>query len=196
MVSSVMKKVLATVMVAALFVATPAQVSAAPSPVTANQTQEKKAVTVDSTNKKAMTVKGTDDYTPVVDTKAEGTATFNSVEATTATSIKVPTKVTVDGVEYTVVEIKESAFANAKKVRKITIPSNVQTIDTKAFTGAESLKKIKFNGKKAVKVAKGAFKGLDTKKMTIKVTKKMSKKQFKKFKKQLKKAGFKGTIAQ
>ena len=45
----------------------------------------------------------------------------------------------------------------------------------------------------SVKVAKTAFKGVDTKKMTIKVSG-MSAKQLKAFKAQLKKAGFKGTV--
>lgn len=45
----------------------------------------------------------------------------------------------------------------------------------------------------SVKVDKTAFKGVDTKKMTIKVSG-MSAKQLKAFKAQLKKAGFKGTV--
>lgn len=45
----------------------------------------------------------------------------------------------------------------------------------------------------SVKVAKTAFKGVNTKKMTIKVSG-MSAKQLKAFKAQLKKAGFKGTV--
>lgn len=82
-----------------------------------------------------------------------------------------PAYVTKDGKKYAVVAVKKNAFKGAKK-----------------------LKTIKFKAKKALKVEKGAFKGLKTDKMTIKLNKKMPKKQSAKFKKALKKAGFKGTI--
>ena len=52
--------------------------------------------------------------------------------------------------------------------------------------------KITLKGKK-VTVKKGAFKGVNTKKVTIKASK-MNAKQFKAFKKALKKAGFKGKV--
>ena len=61
-----------------------------------------------------------------------------------------------------------------------------------AFTGAKSVKTIVIKSA-SVKVDKTAFKGVDTKKMTIKVSG-MSAKQLKAFKAQLKKAGFKGTV--
>ena len=62
------------------------------------------------------------------------------------------------------------------------------------FTGAKKVKTIVLKGKKSITVKKGAFKGVNTKKVTIKVNKKMSKKEFKKLKKALKKAGFKGKV--
>ena len=63
-----------------------------------------------------------------------------------------------------------------------------------AFKGCKKLRTIKVKATKPLTVKKGAFKGLNTKKITVKVTKKMSKKNFNKFKKALKKAGFKGKI--
>ena len=84
---------------------------------------------------------------------------------------RVPKNPVINGYKFTVTGIAKNAFAKMKK-----------------------LKTIKFYSTKALKVAKGAFGKLNTKKMTIKVTKKMSKSEFKKFKKNLKKAGFKGTI--
>ena len=56
------------------------------------------------------------------------------------------------------------------------------------------MKTIVLKGKKSITVKKGAFKGVNTKKVTIKVNKKMSKKEFKKLQKALKKAGFKGKV--
>lgn len=63
-----------------------------------------------------------------------------------------------------------------------------------AFAGAKKLNTISMNVKKSITVKKGAFKGLNTKKMTIKVSKKMSAKELKKFKKVLKAAGFDGKV--
>ena len=76
--------------------------------------------------------------------------------------------------------------------KTVTIPATVVTISKNAFAGCKKLKKITLKGKK-VTVKKGAFKGVNTKKVTIKASK-MNAKQFKAFKKALKKAGFKGKV--
>lgn len=129
-----------------------------------------------------------------VDTNANGTAALGQIAKTTKKSVTVASKVTVNGVSYTVTTIDAKAFANAKKATKITLPATIKTINKNAFTGAKALKTITLKGTKAITVKKGAFKGLNTKKMTIKVSKKMSKKQLKKLKNTLKKAGFKGKV--
>lgn len=129
-----------------------------------------------------------------VDTKSNGTAVLSAVTKTSKKSVTVSSKVTVNGVSYTVTTIGAKAFAKAKKATKITLPATITTIEKNAFTGAKALKTITLKGTKAIKVKKGAFKGLNTKKMTIKVSKKMSKKQLNKLKKTLKKAGFKGKV--
>ena len=128
-----------------------------------------------------------------VNTSSNGTATVTAVKKTTKKSVSVASKVTVDGVKYTVTKIGANTFANAKKATKVTLPATIESIGAKAFTGVKSVKTIVINSKKAVKVSKTAFKGVDTKKMTIKVTN-MSKKQLKAFKENLKKAGFKGKV--
>ncbi len=84
---------------------------------------------------------------------------------------KVPKTIEYKGKKYTVTGINKNAFAKMKKLRTIKIYAT-----------------------KALKVQKGAWGKLNTKKMTVKVTKKMSKSQFSKFKKNLRKAGFKGAI--
>ena len=110
-----------------------------------------------------------------VNTSSKGTATVTAVKKTTKKSVSVASKVTVDGVKYTVTKIGANTFG------------------AKDFTGADSVKTVVINSKKAVSVSKTAFKGVDTKKMTIKVTN-MSAKQLKAFKENLKKAGFKGKV--
>ena len=128
-----------------------------------------------------------------VNTSSKGTATVTAVKKTTKKSVSVASKVTVDGVKYTVTKIGANTFANAKKATKVTLPATITSIGAKAFTGADSVKTVVINSKKAVSVSKTAFKGVDTKKMTIKVTN-MSAKQLKAFKENLKKAGFKGKV--
>ena len=127
-----------------------------------------------------------------VDTKANGTAEVGAVVAKKSTAT-VPSKVTVKGVTYTVTVIKAKAFAKtAKKAKKIVIP--IKKVNKKGFTGTKKLKTIIVKGTKSFTVKKGAFKNVNSKKITVKVNKKMSAKEFKKLKKNLKKAGFKGKI--
>ena len=129
-----------------------------------------------------------------VDTKADGTAEVNNVTVSKNIAT-VPATVTVDGVTYTVTVIKAKAFAKtAKKAKQIVIPATVKRVNKMGFTGAKKVKKIIVKGTKSFTVKKGAFKGLNSAKITVKVNKKMKAKEFKKLKKNLKKAGFKGKV--
>lgn len=144
--------------------------------------------------KNNATAKKQNGVTLKVDTKKNGTATISTVKKTNKTTVTISATVTVNGVKYKVTTIGANAFKNCAKVKTVNLPSSVTTISKNAFAGAKNLKTIKITSKKAVTVKKGAFKGLNTKKMTVKVSKKMSKKQFNKMKKNLKKAGFKGKV--
>ena len=155
---------------------------------------ESTSMAVKPQTKKNVTAAKTGGVVSTVDTKASGTATIKSIKKTSKKSVTVPGKVKVNGVTYTVTTIAANTFKNCKKMTKVSIPASIKTISSKAFTGAKKLKSITLKSTKAITVKKGAFKGLNTKKMTIKVNKKMSKKQFKKLQKSLKKAGFKGKI--
>lgn len=128
-----------------------------------------------------------------VNTTSKGTATVTAVKKTTKKSVSVASKVTVDGVKYTVTKIGANTFANAKKATKVTLPATIKSIGEKAFTGAKALKTIKINSKK-VTVSKAAFKGVNTKKMTIQLPAKATKAEKKALKKAFKDAGFKGTF--
>lgn len=171
-----MKKVLVGALAASIMMTSVA--FAADSPTSAPQPTKQESVVTDA---------GT------VTTAEDGSATINAIKSSKK-SVKVASTITVNGVEYTVTTIGASAFKNCKKATKVTLPSTITTISKNAFKGCKKLKTVTLTGSKPITVKKGAFKGLDTKKMTIKVSKKMSKKDFKAFKKALKKAGFKGTV--
>lgn len=152
------------------------------------------AATSNTTGAKPVTkedVKATNGTT--VSTSKKGVASLNAVKKTSAKSVTVSSKVKVGNVTYTVTRIEANAFKNASKATKITLPSTINALSANAFSGAKSLKTIVITSKKTVKVNHDAFKGLDTKKMTIQV-KGMSKSALSSFKKALKRAGFKGTV--
>ena len=128
-----------------------------------------------------------------VKTAANGTAKISNIKSE-ATEVEIDSTVEVDGVSYKVKTIGKGALKNCDNVEIVTIPASVTKIEAGAFTGAENLKTVKINTKSSIKVEKGAFKGVDTTKMTIKVSKKMSDKQFAKLQKNLTKAGYKGKV--
>ncbi|WP_026529097.1 leucine-rich repeat protein [Butyrivibrio sp. VCD2006] len=180
-----MRRAIAMALAASLVIATP--VYAAQSPTVA-PTPVAPSVQDDAKAEEANGVKAT------VDTEADGSAALVSVEASTAKSVTIPSKLKVNGVEYTVTTLEKGALKNLSKAKTITLPETITTLK-KGSIQAKKLKTLKINSKKAPKVEKGAFKGKNTKKMTIKVNKKnMSKSQFKTFKKRLKKAGYKGKV--
>ncbi len=185
MVKAIMKKVMVCVLTAAVVLSAAQPAAAEPaSPVSS----------VDTVTKNNVAAKAVNGVTPTVNTKKNGTASIQKLAKTNKTSITISSKVTVNGVKYTVTTISAKAFANCAKAKKISLPSTVKTISKNAFSGAKKLKTITLQGTKAITVKKGAFNGLNTKKMTIKVSKKMSAKELKKLKKTLKKAGFKGKV--
>ena len=167
-----MKKVLVCAMAAALTLGSAASASAVQSPTTS-------VTPVTKSNVKASN--GT-----TVNVNKNGTAAVKAVKATKSKSVTVSATVKVNGVTYKVTTVNAKAFAKATKATKITLPASIKTIN--------KVKTIVLKGKKSITVKKGAFKGVNTKKVTIKVNKKMSKKEFKKLKKALKKAGFKGKV--
>jgi hypothetical protein len=176
-----LKRVLACTLAAALSLGTAVTSMAAPSP-------DQSTKPIDMTNV------GSDDGFYTVNTNKSGTLTIVNSKATGKAQKTVSAKVKVKGVKYTVTAIGANAFKSWKKVKTLILPSTVKTIKAKAFTGCKSLKTIVLKNKKAAQVKKNAFKGLNTKKMTIKVKAKMTAKNYKKLQANLRKAGFKGKI--
>ncbi|MBE5942742.1 MAG: hypothetical protein E7264_09425 [Lachnospiraceae bacterium] len=124
-------------------------------------------------------------------------------------TFKVPSSVTYNGASYKVVTIGKKAFSGCKKLKKLTLGSNVKTISDRAFYSCSVLKsitipssvtkigkeafakckklssiKIKSNNLTAGKIGKNAFKGIKSN-----ATFKVPKKKMKAYKAMLKKKG-------
>ena len=132
---------------------------------------------VDGSSDSLYTITSVDD--------ANRTVKFEKVN-TVAADIAIPSSVTIDAKEYKVTEIAANAFRNNKKLKKITIGSNIISIGKNAFNGCKNLKKVKIETTSLTKntVGKNAFKNINAK---AKVT--VPKKSLKKYKKILKARG-------
>ena len=105
----------------------------------------------------------------------KGTVTYVAPTNKKKTTVTIPATVIIDGVNYKVTSIADNAFANNKKLIKITIGSNVTTIGKKAFYKCTSLTKITIPSK-VKKIGKQASYGCKKlKTITIKTTKLNSK---------------------
>ena len=91
-------------------------------------------------------------------------------------SVNIPSTVKISGKRYKVTGIAANAFKNCKKLKKVTIGINVNSIGKRAFYGCSKLQTIKVKTSKLTgsRVGKQAFKGLN-KKAVIKVPKKQLK---------------------
>lgn len=80
----------------------------------------------------------------------------------TRTSLTIGKTVKIGGVSYKITGIDSSAFANASKLKSVTIGSNVRQIGAKAFYNCKSLAKVTVNTSKLTdkNVGANAFKGI------------------------------------
>ena len=92
------------------------------------------------------------------------------------TKITVPQTVTIDGITYKVTSIADKACQNCRKLKTVTIGSNVAKIGKSAFNGCKAIKTVTIKTTKltAKSIGAKAFKGI-TKKATFKVPKKQKK---------------------
>lgn len=88
--------------------------------------------------------------------KASGSVTYMKPSNASAKTVKIPSKVTVDGVDYTVTEVADKAFRNNSRVTKITIGDNVTSIGSNAFSGCKKLKTVTI-GKNVTTIGANAF---------------------------------------
>ena len=100
-----------------------------------------------------------------------------------AKSVTIPAVIKVKGVTYKVTLIGTKAFNGSKKLKKVTIGTNIKKISNNAFFKCKSLKMVTIKSVLLTKktASKRAFKGVN-KKMVIKVPKKVKKAYVKIFK--------------
>lgn len=100
-------------------------------------------------------------YKVVSSNKKQPTISYVQSAKTKTASVTVPDKVTIGGVTYKVTAIAPKAFANNKKLKKVTISKNITSIGKNAFAGCKKLKKItiKSTKLKSKSIGKNAFKG-------------------------------------
>ena len=91
----------------------------------------------------------------------------------TQKSLTIPASATYNGVTYQITSIAAQAFKNNKKLNRIVIGKNINTIGQKAFSGCKNLKNITVKSTllKKTGVKKNCLKGTN-KKLKIKVPKK------------------------
>lgn len=130
---------------------------------------------------------GGSSYTVLSDDK--NTVEFAKPVSNKKTSITIPATITYSGKKYTVVSMAKNCLKNNKKLKKVTIGSNVEKIGANALSGDAKCKSIVIKSSRLKSVGKNAFKGIN-KKAAIKVPKKM----LSKYKKLLKKKGQKSTV--
>ncbi|MCM1441805.1 MAG: family 43 glycosylhydrolase [Roseburia sp.] len=121
--------------------------------------------------------------------KNKNYVTVTGVKSKKITSVAIGSTVKIKGTKFKVRQIGSSAFAKCKKLKKLTIGTNVIKIGKKAFYNCPKLKKITVKTKKLTSVGKSALKGIH-KKAKIKVPSS----KLKKYRKLFKKKGQKKTV--
>ncbi|WP_026666036.1 leucine-rich repeat protein [Butyrivibrio sp. FC2001] len=116
---------------------------------------------------------------------AEGNLSAISLTANSK-SVTIPDSVNYSGIALNVTDIAQNFMKGNKKVKKVTIGSNVTSIGSKAFYQCKKLKKATIKSTKLTTIGKKAF-GKDAKSFTLKMPKSCKKA----YKKLLKKAKIK-----
>ena len=130
-------------------------------------------------------------YKVTVSSETAGTVTLVKPDSNKGTSFNVPATIKSEDGKYTfkVTEIANNAFKGNKKLKKVVIGKNVQTIGKNAFSGDKNLKNITIKSTSLKKVGSKAFKGIHAK-AKIKVPAK----KLKAYQKLLKKKGQKASV--
>ncbi|WP_026497926.1 InlB B-repeat-containing protein [Butyrivibrio sp. WCD2001] len=118
-----------------------------------------------------------------------GTASVAAANDKNVTSVNIGSEVSYGGQTYKVTEIKSSAYKNCKKLKSVTIGSNIVKIGSNAFNGCKNLKNITIKANNLKSVGGGSFKGIKNGAKITVICK--DKKTYNKIVKKLKKAGAK-----
>lgn len=81
-------------------------------------------------------------YTITKTGKTGGTVTYAKPTGENVTSVTIPSTITIGGITYKVTAIAPNAFKNCKRLQKVTIGGNIQTIGKAAFSGCSKLKTV------------------------------------------------------
>lgn len=104
------------------------------------------------------------------DGKTAGTVTLTKATKKKLAKANIAATVKSNGFTYKITAIGSNAFKGQKKLKTVTIGTNVTSIGNGAFNGCASLKTVTIKSTKLTKVGANAFKGIN-KKATIKVPK-------------------------
>lgn len=108
-----------------------------------------------------------------------GTVAATGTESKQVRNVVVEDTVMRGGYTFTVTEIAKNAFKRCKKLKKVTIGSNVRKIGAGAFAGDKKLNRVLVKAKGLKSVGKNAFKGIH-KKAVMKVANRKAAKKCKK----------------
>ncbi|MEE0420956.1 MAG: glycoside hydrolase family 127 protein [Lachnospiraceae bacterium] len=92
-----------------------------------------------------------------------GTVELKSPRKKTLKTATIPSTIKINGYTFKVTSISANAFKNNKRLRKVTIGSNVKKIGKSAFSGCKSLRTIYLKTKVLTSVGKSALKGISSK---------------------------------
>ncbi|SKA63046.1 Leucine rich repeat-containing protein [Eubacterium uniforme] len=110
--------------------------------------------------------------------KKAGTVEVIGFRKKSLKSVKIASIVKINGYKYKVISIGENAFYGNKKIKKVSIGKNVKEIKEGAFANCKKLKRIVIKTKKLKKIGKKAYSGV--KKNCVIVVPKNMKKYYKK----------------
>lgn len=110
---------------------------------------------------------GKAEYVVTKSAKTGAEVAYTKLKNKKATSVSIPATIKKNGITYKVTSVADSAFANNKKLTKVTIGGNVRTIGKKAFYKNTKLKTVTL-GKNITTIGDKAFyKCTSLKKITI-----------------------------
>ncbi|MDD7178568.1 MAG: leucine-rich repeat protein [Lachnospiraceae bacterium] len=116
--------------------------------------------TVKPAKKNTQLTKGTAVYKVTVSDVQDPKVRYVSNTNAAATSVSIPSTVTINGVKYKVTRIDANAFASNANLKSVTIGSNVVAISSKAFYKCKNLSKVKINSKNLTSISSKAFYGI------------------------------------
>ncbi len=151
-----------------------------------NTMTDKFRKTKDTTSKKVTTaIQSSGTYSL---NNGKKTAALTAPAKTSASTLKIPDTIYVNGKNYKVTEISAGACSGMTKLTTLTLGKNIKTIGAGAFAGCTRLKKITFTGTALSKAGANAFTGAKAK-----ATVTCPKAKLAKYQKLLKKAGLSQT---